>query len=235
MKIHSTFLTLLLILSTGWAPAQAQTLTISTNNTPMDRRVLEQVSREAFRRIGVDFKLLSLPSERSLHSANQGEVDGEGLRVAGLSGQYPQLLQVPESYTRISFVAFSSDPAIDLSRGWESLKPHSVVFITGWKMFEAHASGARVVNKVDTPEQVFRMLQSGRVDLALYTQADGLALVKSMGFSSVALLSPPLQEVDMYLYLNQKHRALVPKLSQALRDMKADGSYRRILSNTNLP
>jgi polar amino acid transport system substrate-binding protein len=34
----------------------------------------------------------------------------------------------------------------------------------------------------------------------------------------------------MYLYLHKKHQALVPKLSQAIRDIKADGSYNRILS-----
>jgi polar amino acid transport system substrate-binding protein len=37
------------------------------------------------------------------------------------------------------------------------------------------------------------------------------------------------------LYLNKKHQALVPKLAQALRDMKADGSYTRILSTAQVP
>ena len=31
-------------------------------------------------------------------------MDGEGLRVAGLSAQYPNLVQVPERFVRISFV-----------------------------------------------------------------------------------------------------------------------------------
>jgi hypothetical protein len=65
------------------AHADKPTITVSTNNTPLDRKALHDLSKEAFRRIGVDFKLVSLPSERSLHSANLGEVDGEGLRVAG--------------------------------------------------------------------------------------------------------------------------------------------------------
>jgi polar amino acid transport system substrate-binding protein len=205
------------------------TITVSTNNTPLDRKALQELSQEAFRRIGVDFKLVSLPSERSLHSANQGEVDGEGLRVAGLSSQYPNLVQVPERYIGVSFVAFAKDATIKLDNGWDSLKPFSVTFITGWKMFEANASGARVVNKVDKPEQMFRMLDGGRVDLALYTRADGIALTRSLGLASIAPLFPSLKEVDMYLYLNKKHEALAPKLAQALKDMKADGTYNRIL------
>jgi polar amino acid transport system substrate-binding protein len=76
---------------------------------------------------------------------------------------------------------------------------------------------------------MFRMLDSGRIDLALYTRADGIALIRSLGLSSIAPLSPPLKDVDMYLYLNKKHEALVPQIAQALREMKADGTYNKIM------
>ena len=210
--------------------ADKPTITVSTNNTPLDRQALHDLSKEAFRRIGVEFKLVSLPSERSLHSANLGEVDGEGLRIAGLSGHYPNLVQVPERYIGISFVAFAKDATIRLDQGWDSLTPQRVAFINGWKMFEANASGARSVSKVDKPEQMFLMLDGGRVDLALYTRADGVALARSMGLAAIAPIAPALKDVDMYLYLNKKHEALVPRLARALREMKADGSYNRILA-----
>ena len=224
---------LLLMFGFGSALASNPTLTFSTNNTPLDRKALELLSQECLRRVGVDLKLVSLPSERSLTAANQGEVDGEGLRVAGLGGPdgpYPNLIQVPERFVRISFVAFAKNATISLDNGWDGLKPYRIAFINGWKMLEANAQGARVVNKVGNPEQLFRMLDEGRVDLVLYTYADGLLLARNLGLRSVAPLSPPLKEVDMYLYLHKKHRALVPKLSQALRELKADGSYNHILS-----
>ncbi len=211
--------------------AQATSLTISTNNTPLDRRALEDLSREALRRLGMTVNIVSLPSERSLYTANLGDIDGEGLRVAGLSTTYPNLIQVPERYIGISFVAFSNRPGIDLSQGWAALAPHRVGFINGWKMFEANAGGARVVNKVDQPEQLFRMLVSGRIDLALYTLADGLALARSLGMDqAIKPVEQALKKVDLYLYLHRRHEALVPRLAQTLRDMKADGSHDRILA-----
>ncbi len=224
-----------LLLVFGLAPAVAgnPTLTLSTNNTPLDRKALEQLSQESLRRIGVDLKLVSLPSERSLTAANLGEVDGEGLRVGGLGGPdgpYPNLIQVPERFVRISFVAFAKNATISLDNGWDSLKPYRIAFINGWKMFEANALGARVVHKVDKPEQLFRMLEEGLVDLVLYTRADGILMARNLGLPAIAPLSPTLKDVDMYLYLHKKHQALVPKLSQAIRDIKADGSYNRILS-----
>ena len=230
MRIRNTILVLIGLLSGLAIAARAETLTISTNNTPLDRQALHDLSKEAFRRIGVDVKLVSLPSERSLHSANLGEVDGEGLRVPGLASQYPNLVQVPERYIGISFVAFAKDTSIRLDQGWDSLKSHRVAFINGWKMFENNAGGAKSVNKVDKAEQLFLMLDGGRIDLALYTRTDGVALARHMGLSSIAPLTPALKDVDMYLYLHRKHEALVPKLAQALREMKADGSYNRILA-----
>ena len=209
--------------------AEGPAITISTNNTPMDRKVLQSVSEEAFRRSGAEFKVVSLPSERSLRAANLGEVDGEGLRIGGLSKNYPNLIQIPEPYTRISFVAFSKHTAINIA-GWESLKSYRVAFITGWKIFEANATKAKIINKVDRPEQLFLMLERDRIDIALYTLADGLALVRKMGLSSVVPLNPPLKELDLYLYLHKKHEALIPSVTSAIRDMKKDGTYSKIVS-----
>ena len=228
---------LLLLLASCLAPsfAATPTITVSTNNTPLDRKALQALGQEAFRRVGVEFRLVGLPSERSLVAADRGEVDGEGLRVEGLSAQYANLVQVPERFIGVSFVAFARDRSIRIDRGWESLKPHSVAFINGWKMFEANASGARVVNRVDKPEQLFRMLDGGRIDLALYTRADGVALAREMGLAAIAPLEPALKDVDMYLYLHRRHEALVPRIAQALRDMKADGTHARILATVAAP
>ncbi len=231
MRGYATVTAFLLLAAWTALAAQPQTLTISTNNTPLDRAALEGLSREAFHRIGVELRLIRLPSERSLRSADLGEIDGEGLRVAGLERLYANLVQVPERYIGISFVAFAKQPGIDLSAGWRGLASWRVAFITGWKLFETHATDARSVTKVDTPEQMFRMLDSGRVDLALYTLADGLALARGMKLEGIAPLSPALQDVDMYLYLNRRHLTLIPRLAEALRDMKADGTYQRILGS----
>jgi len=221
---------LCLLLASAGAGAAAPVLTVSTNNTPLDRRALEELSREAFRRVGLTLELIVQPSERSLQAAEQGQVDGEGLRIAGLGAQYPNLLQVPEPYIGVSFVAFARKvDAVSVERGWASLEPHRVAFITGWKMFEANATHARIVSKVSTPEQLFRMLESDRIDLALYTLADGSAILKRLGMTSIVPLKPSLRDVNMYLYLHRRHEAWVPRIAQALRAMKSDGTHARIL------
>lgn len=229
MKLAIRALWLGLGIFAGLACAE-ETVTISTNNTPHDRAVLEAVSREAFGRLGVALQIVSLPSERSLRSANDGLVDGEGLRVAGLEAQYPSLRRVPESYVGIDFVAFGRDPAVRLDQGWPGLASYRVAFINGWKLFERQATTvAKSVIKVDQPEQLFRMLEAGRVDLVLYTRADGLALIRKLGMGGIVPIEPPLKQSDMFLYLHESKSALVDPLAGVLQAMKADGSYRRIV------
>lgn len=219
----------------GTAAPPAGVFTVSTNNTPLDRRALQLLGTEVFRRVGLDLQLKSLPSERSLFAADAGEVDGEGLRIAGIEARYPNLVRVPERFIGISFVAFARDDSIQLEKGWDSLSPHRLAFINGWKMFEAKTGQARVVHKVEQAEQMFRMLAQGRIDLALYTLADGNALVRSLGLEGVRAVRPPLADVDMFLYLHRRHEALAPRLAQALRDIKADGTHARIMGGLDKP
>jgi polar amino acid transport system substrate-binding protein len=138
-------------------------------------------------------------------------------------------VQVPEAFIGISFVAFARKN-ITLPQGWASLAPYRVGFITGWKTFEAEATQARVVNKVDGPEQLFRMLEADRIDLALYTLADGQALLKQGNLSGIAVVQPHLLEVDMYLYLHQRHADWASQIAIALKAMKRDGTHQRILA-----
>lgn len=182
------------------------------------------------RRAGLVLKVVNMPSQRSLSSANAGDVDGEGLRVVGLETTYPDLVRVPESVIAVSFVGFTRDPKLALDQGFASLKPLRMAHINGWKLFEAQAAVARVVNKVDRPEQLFRMLEADRIDVALYTQADGLAMAQSMRMPRVRVLPLALPEVHLFLYLHRRHEARVPKITQALREMKADGAHARLLA-----
>lgn len=205
-------------------------ITVSTNNTPNDRKILKAVSDIAFGRIGYKFELTNLPSERSLKSADAGDVDGEGLRIGGLSKTYPNLVQIPKPYVGISFSAFATKPDIVID-GWDSLAPYRIAFITGWKMFEANATTARIINKVDTPEQMFEMLKRDRVDLVLYTKSDGVAFLKHAGETDIKVLEPSLKDVDLFLYLNKKHSGIVDQIAAEIKAMKADGSYDDILSS----
>ena len=133
--------------------------------------------------------------------------------------------------SRRAVVAFARDATLSLAHGFDSLQPYRVAYIHGCKLFEAHADRARIVHKVDQAEQMFQMLDAGHVDLALYTRADGVALVRQLQLPAIVPLAPTLQDVDLFLYLHKKHAALVPRLTRALRDMRLDGNHIRLVAS----
>lgn len=224
---HALVLTLFALAATL---AGAQTLFIAAHGGSGNQKAVQELAGEALRRADLSLSVVVLPAARSLASADAGEVDGEGLRVGGLSAQYPNLVQVPEPLMRVQVVAFAREPARTLQGGWNALKPHRVALVQGWKVIEAHAGVARTVHKVDRPEQLFQMLQAGHVDLALYLRADGLAVIRRLGLTDLVPLSPPLLDVDLYLYLHRRHQPLLARLAAAIRQMKADGTHAKLLA-----
>jgi len=228
---------LLLMWPGAWAAERPVLVLNDTNEppytTPAGDGYLDVIVREAFRRAGVDLRLIKLPAERGLINANAGIEDGDMVRIAGLEKQYPNLIRVPEKLIDWEFVAFSKGSRI--RSAWPDIRQRAVGHIKGWKIYERAVNGAEHVTAVDDPEQLFRLLELDRIEVALYERRLGLALVRKIGLKNVRPLSPPLYRREMFIYLHRRHAPLVPKITEALRAMKREGfiqrTYREKLGN----
>lgn len=194
--------------------------------TPEGDGFVDLVASEAFRRAGVRLKLVRLPAERALMNASSGIDDGDLTRIAGLDAQYPNLLRVPEKLLDWDFNAFARDRTIPGQ--WEAIRQRSVGFIRGWKIYERGMAGAQQVLTAENPEQLFGMLQLDHVEVVLYERWMGQNLIARSGMQGIYPLDPPLVHKEMFIYLNKRHAALVPKLANALRAIKAEGLYDRL-------
>ncbi len=201
--------------------------------TPEHTGFLDVIATEAFRRVGVELRLVKLPAERALLLANDGLQDGDLTRIAGLEGQYPNLVRVPEKLVDWDFAAFSKDASIPAN--FEAIRRHSVGLIKGWKIYERNMAGAGRVTTVDSPEQLFRLLDRGRIEVALYAHRMGVALIRKQGLRDIRPLEPPLASRAMYIYLNKRHAELAPKLAAALRALKREGFYQRVYREKLMP
>jgi len=192
---------------------------------------LDVLLKEAFKRTGHPLKIVDRPGERSLLDANLGRVDGDTNRVAGLQKLYPNLVQVPEKLFDWKFVAFSNQK-LNLSKGWQALKPHSISYITGWKIFEANIPKGTNAIAVRNVELLFSLLQKNRAELILYESLQGQQYAREHNMRGIKMIEPPLAHRAKFLYLNKKYIWLVPQLATALRAMKRDGTYKRIINQT---
>jgi polar amino acid transport system substrate-binding protein len=214
-----------LSLTTGALPP----LTASANHPGF----LNELARAAFKRIGVEVDVTAVPTERSLINANAGLDDGDLFRVAGVERQYPNLIRVPEKTMDADFIAYTKRTDIRI-RAWPDLQPYVIAYTTGWKIYEAHMNGVREVTTTPSIQELIRLIDKDRVDVILMDYWQGQWALRQAG-SRLHAQTPPLAQVEIFMYLNKKHAALVPRVAQALRDMKADGSYQRIFDATLKP
>ena len=194
--------------------------------TPDGQGFLDILVGEAFRRAGLQLRLVKFPAERGLINANEGVEDGDLTRIAGLEALYPNLIRVPEKLIDWEFSAFSKRAA--LPARWDVLRTRPVGHIRGWKIYEKQLVDAPIVITSDDSTQMFRQLQLDRIDVALYERWQGLSLIKRQSINGIHLLEPPLAKREMFLYLNKRHAALAPKIAEALRAIKAEGQYDRL-------
>lgn len=118
---------------------------------------------------------------------------------------------------------------------WQSLKGETVGLVRGWKIVEKNLQGLADLTPVRDGELLMQLLARDRVDHIVYEQWQGLALIKKKGYPDIHMLSPPLACEPMYIYLHKKHESLIPALAEALREMKKDGSYQAIFTETLAP
>ena len=218
--------------------AGAPTLVLNDTNeppytTPAGDGILDILAGEAFHRAGVTLKLVKLPAERGLINANEGIEDGDLTRIAGLEQRYPNLVRVPEKLLDWEFSAFSKNTAIP-SR-WPVLRQHAIGHIKGWKIYEQALEGAPRVTTVDDPEQLMQLLALDRIEVALYERWIGAALLRKLGYQDVQVLLPPLATKEMFIYLHKRHEKLVPQLVEALRALKQDGTYQKVIDRKLAP
>jgi polar amino acid transport system substrate-binding protein len=227
----------LTLISSGPVPAQTKKLSLVTVaalpplSASMDRPgFLNILVAGAFQRIGVEVEVTIVPAQRALINVNSGVDDGDIFRAPGVERDFPNLIQVPEPLLGYDFVAYTKRPDIQI-RNWDDLKPYSVGYASGWKIYENNVKNVKEVTTTPSILELFALLEKGRVDVILLDRWGGQSIVHEMGYK-LKPLEPALAHTNMFMYLNKKHAELVPKVAQALRDMKADGSYKKIYDAT---
>jgi len=220
-----------------WQPVYASgSLVINTTGIPPlnsadQAGFMDRVAAEALRRMDIKLKTVQLPAERGLQNVNAGIDDGEMSRIAGLHKQYPNLVQVPETIMDWEFHAFAAKSLKPVKK-WSDLADYSVAFIRGWKIVEKNVPRSSIVITVKNPLQLFELLKKQRTEVVVYERWGGLKLIDQFGLSGVKIIQPPLAQKKMYMYLHKKHAGLVPALASKLKQMKADGSYKKIYDET---
>ena len=192
-----------------------------------------ELAKAVFARIDISAKVIRLPSARSIINANEGIDDGVIGRIAGMEQKYKNLIMIPEPVVRLKFVAYSLDQKISIE-SWDSFKPYSVGYIRGWRIYEKNLPETKSLTIVNSAEQLFRLLLNGRAEIILFEYYRGTWWNEHLG-ANAHIIGSPVAEKDMFLYMHKKHKDLVPKITEAFKSMKQDGTYQKIKDKTLPP
>jgi len=190
--------------------------------------VMDLVYKELARRLDIKIDIGDLETaERVLLNANNGIEDGDVGRVLGLEKSYPNLISIPVPIYHYEMVVFSKNVDFEVL-DVKSIQPYDIGLLRGWKILEKISTGANSVLSLQNAEQVFDMLEKGRIEIALFEKSQGLAILKKMGIKDIKVLKPNLLEGDFHLYMHKKHKNLIHKITAELLKMEKDGTIRRI-------
>ncbi|WP_455222133.1 substrate-binding periplasmic protein [Kaarinaea lacus] len=192
-----------------------------------------ELTKELFARIGLEAKVIRLPSARSIINANEGIDDGVVGRTAGMEEKYKNLIMIPIPVVRFEFVAYSLDKKITVT-SWDSFAPYSIGYIRGWYIYEKNLPKTKSLTIVNNAEQLFKLLMNGRVELIMFEYYRGTWWNEHLN-ANAYIIGSPVAEKDMYIYMHKKHKQLVPQLTAAFEEMKQDGTYQRIKDETLSP
>ena len=189
---------------------------------------LDNVVREAGRRIGRDITIVWWPEKRGIRLANSGREDGHFPRTTFVLEKFRNLIPIPVAIWRSIHVAIARRPDVEVKGGWESLRSYSVGYPMGWKIFEKKEEYFGTSFPTGSRSSLFRMVDRGRVDVILFEKNYFGLLAPSEGMTHLRILEPPLSSSGKFLLLHKKHASLVPKFAAALKEMTEDGTLRKL-------
>lgn len=229
LAVLGSFSSLLGTLHAAWAQPQAAAgeLRIAGPRQDAQAWVALRLITEVYRQSGLKLKLVPLPPLRGNIAVMSGQVEGELMRVRAYGEQYPELLRVEPAFYRIGVRAFSLTERKLQVRSREDLASYSIGALRGISYVGELTARLPKVNLAQTSEQMFRMLQAGRVDLVLEGQIGGQHSAALLGMKALAM-SPELMRFELFHYLQPRLTAEAARLGDTLRRMRASGELDRL-------
>lgn len=227
----------LAIISNAYAETRQTVLRVNTDLFPPyvthnKAGIEDRLVTEIFAQLGYKIEYSYVPAERGLQNLNEGIDDIILSRVSGLEKLYPNILSFDEHVVEWQFVALAKNPTIQVNN-WDSLENYNIAYINGWKVFEQNATRYKSLVKVRNTENLFRLLDLGRVDLVLYALRPAEHFVKTAGYKDIHVLPIPLTVRKKYFYMHKKHKALLMKANDILLEMKRSGRYQKLYNEVS--
>ncbi|MBW8853045.1 MAG: transporter substrate-binding domain-containing protein [Bradyrhizobium sp.] len=225
---------LILILFAGSVePATAQselpkTIVLARLSHVPDQRIGGEIVKAIYAKLGISVTFTDVEAARALELSSSGAIDGEIQRIDAVADQYPTLIRIETPINYIEPSAFTRTLTFKVD-GWGSIADYDLGIVHGVGSSERGTKGMKSVQMATSLENLILMLDHDRFQIMITDRLSGEVTLKRMGLSDrIHALSPPLQHIDLYHYLNEKHQALAKRVSAVVAEMAASGELEKL-------
>lgn len=192
------------------------------------------VITEVYKKLGIEITTEPRPANRAQTEVEMGFKDGEIMRIFDYGNENKEVIRVPTPYHSEETTAFVKRNSNFSINSKDDLKDLKVVKVTGVKHTNNITTDMPNVYSINNTEFMMKYLKAGRADVALTGKINGLAAIERFDYDDIVVIKKPLATFNAYHYIHKKHKELVPRVDNMIREMKQSGELEIIIKQATI-
>lgn len=226
MKRLVSILVTAVAVTTG-SVAMAQEVNLARNENAIGQAVAAKLLTDIYKKAGLTANITALPGARANAVALSGEKDGEVARIPAYFAKNPSLVKVEPGYYYLTTGAFAkSDKGVTIASK-DDLKKYKVGIVRGIAHAEAATEGLAGLQVTNSYDQLYQMLDAGRIDVAIDEGINGPSTIKGLGLKGISQVGE-IARLDLFNVLTPAKKDLAPKISAAIKALKDSGELAKL-------
>jgi polar amino acid transport system substrate-binding protein len=205
----------------------AQELNLVRNESAVVQTIAARLLKDIYKHAGMTVNITPLPGARTTAVVLAGEKDGEVARIPAYFIKNPSLVKVDPAYYYLTTGVFAKSSRGITVTSKEDLKKYKVGIVRGIAHAEAATEGLVGLQVTATYEQLYKMLEAGRIDVAIDEGINGPAIVRELGLKGISQVGE-IARLDLHHVLVASKKDLVPRISTAITALKSSGELARL-------
>ncbi|MBF0203559.1 MAG: transporter substrate-binding domain-containing protein [Desulfamplus sp.] len=189
--------------------------------------VAEKMLKDIYNKMGIAINIQAVPGERAKMLATTGKSDGETLRIFSYGEKNKMMVRVPTPYSSLETTVFAKKSSNITIKSKDELKKYKIVIVRGVQHTQDITEGIETVYVIDNSEMMMKFLDAGRADIAITNTIVGLSVLKTLKNSEIVPIGT-LETLDLFHYLNEKNKDIVPKVDEIIQSMTKSGELKQL-------
>lgn len=212
----------LAVLCVAAMSVSAQEMNLARNENAIGQAVAAKLLTAVYKKAGLGINIQPLPGARANAVATSGEKDGEVARIQAYADKNPSLIKVEPGYYFLTTAAFAKSDSGIVITSKADLKKYKVGIVRGIAHAEAATDGLPGLQVANTYEQLYQMVDAGRVEVGIDEGINGPVTLKKLGLTSIKQVGE-IAKLDLFNMLNSKQKDVAPRISAAIKALKDSG------------